>query len=1068
MSNRLGGKQGTAYLGTNANQPPNWTFNDRDPNQYDTQNVSLGDLWLNEINETVWVLVSLAGDSNSRGSLATWTKLDNGSGSGVLDTLSGDSGGAISPDGASNINITSSITGLTFVGNPGSHSLVLTSTGGVDDFLQTVTANSGGPVSGNLGNINIIGDGTSINIVGNPGTNTLTASLVGSIGDAVQQINTDTGHADPIAGLISLIADQAALGCGTTVSFSSAGNVITLNVTDANGNTIVGNNSGNGAVLTGADNTVFGDSSLGNLTTGNRNTIVGSASGASYASNESDNILIGAVVTGTVGDQHTLKIGAGTGTSSGQLNKAFISGIRGITPGAGDGIPVFIDSNGQLGTVGGGGGLVVETLTGNDLIPISPVSGNINIKGDGTSITITGAGNTLTASVIGGATGILTVEGDTGGPISPLAGAVDIFADQAALGCGSTVAFVGTPHTLTFAVTDANNNTIIGADSGKLTETGTNNTVVGQGSAIAFTTATNNIIVGSGSGTAMTTGLSNNIIGTGSGTGITTGAFNTIIGRSSLTGLTTGSTNIIIGSVTGNNYTTTEANNILIGNSVTGVALEANVLRIGSATGTSAGQLNKSIIAGIRGITPAGGDGIPVYIDSNGQLGTVGTGIIAMASGNTGLPVPADGLHNLNIKGDGVGVTVTGSPGTNTLTISLVGGGGAGIEEVDGDSGTTVIPTGGVINIIADQVALGCGSSVSFIGSGSNLELAVTDGSNNTIIGADSGKIGATGANNTILGQGSFASPTTAFSNTIIGTTSGQLLTTGASNTIVGSTSGVRLTAGSTNTVIGRSNLSSVTTGNNNIVLGAGSANSYTSSESGNIIIGNAIPGVALESNVLRMGLSTGTGAGQINKTFIQGIRGVSPGAGDGIPVFVDSNGQLGTTGSGPVETGPSFSVYLTNNITYFPANSGRTIIYDTIEFDLDGNYDASNGHFTAPTTGLYNFTCNMTVKCGTASSTQPQMKSYIGASNGLRLFALNNSTNLAYNSVTDTPYNGYWSVSGSIYAAMDAGDIALIQSFITANNLTGSNVTYPGTSTFGAIGAPIIPNAFGGSLVSS
>ena len=49
MSNRLGGKQGTAYLGTNANQPPNWTFNDSDPTQYNTHNVSLGDLWLNTI-----------------------------------------------------------------------------------------------------------------------------------------------------------------------------------------------------------------------------------------------------------------------------------------------------------------------------------------------------------------------------------------------------------------------------------------------------------------------------------------------------------------------------------------------------------------------------------------------------------------------------------------------------------------------------------------------------------------------------------------------------------------------------------------------------------------------------------------------------------------------------------------------------------------------------------------------------------------------------------------------------------------------------------------------------------
>ena len=61
MSNRLGGKQGTAYLGTNANQPPNWVFSDRDPNQYDINNVSLGDMWLNQNSEDVWILVSLAG-----------------------------------------------------------------------------------------------------------------------------------------------------------------------------------------------------------------------------------------------------------------------------------------------------------------------------------------------------------------------------------------------------------------------------------------------------------------------------------------------------------------------------------------------------------------------------------------------------------------------------------------------------------------------------------------------------------------------------------------------------------------------------------------------------------------------------------------------------------------------------------------------------------------------------------------------------------------------------------------------------------------------------------------------
>ncbi len=102
MSNKLGGKQGTAYLGTNADQPPNWVFAFKDPTQYDVNNVSLGDLWLNQDNETVWVLVSLAGIPGSHGSLATWSKLE--SGAGLLNTLTGNSGGVVSPDGSSNIN----------------------------------------------------------------------------------------------------------------------------------------------------------------------------------------------------------------------------------------------------------------------------------------------------------------------------------------------------------------------------------------------------------------------------------------------------------------------------------------------------------------------------------------------------------------------------------------------------------------------------------------------------------------------------------------------------------------------------------------------------------------------------------------------------------------------------------------------------------------------------------------------------------------------------------------------------------------------------------------------------
>jgi hypothetical protein len=173
MSNRLGGKQGTAYLGTNANQPPNWTFSDRDPNQYDTQNVSLGDLWLNQDSEDVWVLVSLQGDFASKGSLATWTRLESG-GISELNALTGNTGGVVNADSNANINV--------------------------------------------------VGDGTSVTVTGDPATHTLTISATGGGGGA-NSFPTDSGTATPSAGVLNVVGGKGIIvsGASNTVTVASTG-----------------------------------------------------------------------------------------------------------------------------------------------------------------------------------------------------------------------------------------------------------------------------------------------------------------------------------------------------------------------------------------------------------------------------------------------------------------------------------------------------------------------------------------------------------------------------------------------------------------------------------------------------------------------------------------------------------------------------------------------------------------------------------------------------------------------------------------------------------------------------
>ena len=156
MSNRLGSARGLSYVGTNADQPPNWTFENRDPDMYDI-NASLGDLWLNIIDEKVWVLVSLAGTSTSKGSLATWIQFAGGAG--VVESLTGNTGGAVFPDPST-------------------------------------------------ANINVVGDGIGITTIGTPAAHNLTLALVGG-GNAAQSFPTDSGTATPTVGIINIKANNA-------------------------------------------------------------------------------------------------------------------------------------------------------------------------------------------------------------------------------------------------------------------------------------------------------------------------------------------------------------------------------------------------------------------------------------------------------------------------------------------------------------------------------------------------------------------------------------------------------------------------------------------------------------------------------------------------------------------------------------------------------------------------------------------------------------------------------------------------------------------------------------------
>jgi hypothetical protein len=143
-----------------------------------------------------------------------------------------------------------------------------------------------------------------------------------------------------------------------------------------------------------------------------------------------------------------------------------------------------------------------------------------------------------------------------------------------------------------------------------------------------------------------------------------------------------------------------------------------------------------------------------------------------------------------------------------------------------------------------------------------------------------------TGYDNTANGYSALGNNTIAFNNTATGFEALFKNITGLQNTATGANALLNNTAGGNNTAAGYEALRN-TTGNNNIAIG-----SNLTTGSNNIDIGT-LGGVAAESSTIRVGT-----ANTQTKTFIAGIHGVTTAKANGVPVVIDSAGQLGTVSS--------------------------------------------------------------------------------------------------------------------------------------------------------------------------
>ena len=268
-----------------------------------------------------------------------------------------------------------------------------------------------------------------------------------------------------------------------------------------------------------------------------------------------------------------------------------------------------------------------------------------------------------------------------------------------------------------------------------------------------------------------------------------------------------------------------------------------------------------------------------------------------------------------------------GYPGGNTAE-----GDNALLSLTTGDFNTAV----GFYSLSSDttgqlNTAIGAGTLLFNSGdqntaSGAGALFSNTTGDNNTATGTFALINNTTGVNNTAVGNKVLVSNTTGHDNTAVGFTSLYSNTEGNFNTAVGpdtlknnidgrlntamSIQALYLnTSGSQNTAIGMQALNVNTTGNENTAMGTqalgfngtGSRNTALGIRAGqllttgdyNIDIGAQTKGVAGESGTTRIGT-----APFHTRAFIAGIRGVTTGNNDAVPVLIDSDGQLGTVSS--------------------------------------------------------------------------------------------------------------------------------------------------------------------------
>lgn len=211
MAQRLDGRASLAYTGVKPTQPPSLTIARRSPGTNDYREFEVGSIWIVPSLSEVWMLIS------ERSRNAVWVPFYPPATGGSVVTITGDTGGAVPPDGGGDIDLLGTTNVISVTGDDPTNTLTLDA----GATIATTFTTDAGVVTPTFNNIDILGDGDTITLGAG---DTIAISQTADV--SLMFTTDDLLQATPALNNINIFG-------GTGITTSSAGSTVTITLDSA-------------------------------------------------------------------------------------------------------------------------------------------------------------------------------------------------------------------------------------------------------------------------------------------------------------------------------------------------------------------------------------------------------------------------------------------------------------------------------------------------------------------------------------------------------------------------------------------------------------------------------------------------------------------------------------------------------------------------------------------------------------------------------------------------------------------------------------------------------------------